>query len=209
MKNKKIIAGLAIAAALTGTIAGATAYFSGTADTVHNEFSYVVGENDQNGAIEIVEPDWVPEEAVELEPGELLGKDPSVISKVAYDGWVVVKVTSPKISADLAADENGNYEYSMLEAFSYVDLDETNYTLLKTVDNTDNIVYYYGYNTILENGKQTSELFQKIKMNDFAAVQSSGSGSVDIDAAIIQSVNPETGAEFTSVADAFATLGAF
>ena len=216
MDRKKITAVVGVLASVA-LIGGAFAYFSGTAEQKQNKFSVVAGEQDEDEIIEIEEPGWNPEDPThkDLEPGAILVKDPNVASKAEYDGWVIMKVTSPKISAKLNKEDKS---FSMLEAFDYLDFaSENDYVLLKTDNETDPnaVIRYYGYTKILEAGEpdangvtaRTPKLFGKVQLKNFAAVEESGEGSINVDAAIIQKINPSTGVEFTDVKDAFAALG--
>ena len=200
--DKKKISALIGVVATVALVGGAFAYFSGTAEQKQNAFSVVAGEQDEDGAIEIDEPGWVPEDAEDLEPGQIVTKDPSVKSNVDYDGWIIVKVTSPKIEASMTKDGAA----SKLEAFDYLGL-SSDYELLKTEDGDDAVVYYYGYKNILTAGGQTSALFNKIQLKDFARIDAAQEGSVDVDAAIVQKINPSSGAEFENVGAAFTALG--
>ncbi len=83
-----------------GLIGGAFAYFSATADTVSNIFKVFTGEKDESEGLEIVEPSW-KEPSQALLPGSYLKKDPSLISKVEYDGYSVIRVRIPKVMSQI------------------------------------------------------------------------------------------------------------
>ena len=208
MDKKKIMAVVGALASIA-VIGGAFAYFSATADTVANKFAVTT----ESGTIEIDEPEWhEPDEPVL--PGKILDKDPYTISKVTYDGWVVMKVTSPKIKGSL------NGVAGTYEAFDILDWNTNDYTLLKTEDGENSVVYYYGFKNILAAGQSTTRLFTQIQLNDFDAIDEqqpaltadeSGklNGQIDLDAALIQKIDPSSGENFTGVDAAFATLGEF
>ena len=197
MQNKKKKVAIAAAALLCAGVigvGGAYAYFSGQSEVVENQFTYVAGEQDKEGIVQIVEPDWNPENAKNLEPGETLAKDPYVHSDAEYESWVAMKVVIPKVNGD-APDTT--------EAFINLDWNTTDYTLLATEDNADAVVYYYGYNTKLAAKADTSKLFTTMEFNKFTKIVEAGSGSVDVSAAVIQSIDPDTGVEFPDVTTAW------
>lgn len=203
MQKKRVAAICGVAAAVL-LIGGAFAYFSGQAETKANNFSIVAGGDEENGPIRIEEPNWDPSKAVDIEPGQLIGKDPKVVSQAEYDGWVTVRVSVPTIEAQ----KNDDTEYKVYDIFDLVDVDSS-FTLLNSeVSDTagKDSVYYYGYNNILESEAETPSLFKKLQMQDFTMVKEALADSVDVDAIIIQKINPETGVNFTSVAEAFSTV---
>ncbi len=232
--KKNVIKGITIAALTLGVVGAAFAYFTAQAQQKQNTFS-IVG---NGGGIDIEEPEW-PGPQEDLVPGTYVKKDPFVVSSVDYDGWVVMKVTVPKIQASLNK-QAGSYQVATFEA------DTTKYTLLnsedvqRAIENPDatEVVYFYGYNdkvyakknanpaavhseddktaqlNNLGKANATTELFKEIKIQNFDGVDENAAGtemSVDVDAMIIQSINPnsETGAEFANVTEAFGVLGQF
>lgn len=200
MQNKKKKVAIAAAAlALVGLIGvgGAYAYFSGQSKVVENQFSYVAGEQDKDGIITIVEPEWNPEDAKDLEPAEQLTKDPYVHSDAEYEAFVAMKVVMPKIDGEVAEGVDTT------EAFINLDWNTTDYTLLAKEDTADAVVYYYGYNTKLAAKSDTSKLFTTMEFNKFTKIAEAGSDSVDVSAAVIQSIDPDTGDEFTDIATAW------
>lgn len=203
-KKLRILCGVLAGALLIG---GAFAYFSGRAQTAENNFNIVKGGDPDDGdPIVINEPAWNAENAVDVEPGQIIAKDPSVESLAEYDGWVIVKVSIPSILAQKEGDE----EYKVYDVFTLEGLNETDFTLLDSAVSTEagtNSVYYYGYNTILASKAETSDLFSTIQMQNFKMVKENLADSVDLDAAIVQKINPEDGVVFDSVNEAFSFLG--
>ena len=203
MDRKKLMAvvGVLTSIALVG---GAFAYFSGRAETKENKFAIVAGEQDQDGAIEIKEPNWVPP-TDPVQPGQVLAKDPYVESKVDYEGYIVMKVTSPKISAKMSKEDT---KFSKIEAFGY-DWNTTDFQLLSEDDGTDAVVYYYGLKNSVAGKATTPKLFNKITFKNFAAVEKVDNMNyqVDVDAAIIQKIDPDKGTQFANVDAAFTGMG--
>ena len=195
------------------TAGGVYAFFSGKAETVNNRFEIAAGSMNEDGAISIEEPLWdvtdedgdgIPDAAQNLQPGSVVNKNPSVKSRVEYDGWVVMRVTMPKT---LAALEKGQTP-AKTEVFDLISLNETDFVLLDSVtDGEDFSQYYYGYKRILKAGASTEDLFGKIRVKDFAVVKEAFAGSVDIDAKITQAVDPATGTQYPSVSQAYEGMG--
>jgi len=216
--KKNVVKGIIIGALSLGVVGAAFAYFTAQADQKNNVFNIVKSD----GPIEIVEPKWDPEPGKDMVPGQIINKDPRTVSKVDYDGWVVMRIEVPKIHATL------NGENGMFDAVTLLDVDTENFTLLATDSTDKSTVFYYGYNDIvlskahgekIESGKtvqegeekvymnMTTPVFNRIQVQDFTAVEDGFKGSVDVDSQIIQRVDPNTGVDFKGVADAFKTIG--
>ncbi len=218
-KKKKAAAVAAVALAGIIGVGGAYAYFSGQSETVQNQFNIVAGSKDKGGSLEITE-DWNEDDAKDLEPGEVVTKDVTITSKVDYDGYVVAKVVIPRIHAMM----EGDTEYKYYDVFNLCveDANEadgvaegvhSDWKLLSSAVTDEASTYYYGYVNadgtiggddmdIFDNGV-SSNLFDKIQEQHFDAIESAKSASVDVSAAIIQSINPDTGDEFGNVQAAF------
>lgn len=82
IKAGTIIGSLCLATA--GGIQSGYAYFSGTSEIKINQLSIARGEQDQDGALIIVEPEWDAGKeadenyAMDMQPGESVVKDPRV-----------------------------------------------------------------------------------------------------------------------------------
>jgi predicted ribosomally synthesized peptide with SipW-like signal peptide len=230
--KKNVVKAVVIAALSLGIVGTAFAYFTSQAEQKNNEFNIVKSE----GEIEIVEPEWDPEPGKDMVPGKIIDKDPRTVSHVDYDGWVVMRIEVPKISATLDG-QNGRFDSVQL-----LEVDTDNFKLLATDSSDKSTVYYYGYKDIvlseahgkdIDSGKvvqegegkvymnMTTPVFNKIKVQDFTAIADAFKGSVDVDAQIIQRVDPSTGKDFVApagydandafgpVTNAFNTLGHF
>lgn len=200
--KKKLLAITGVIGAIC-LVGGAYALFSGTAETKQNTFSIVPGQEQEVGAVEIIEPNWDASNAVNLEPGQLVAKDPYAKSKADYESYIVIAVTIPKVSGKVGTTD-GKYE-----TFSLVGLDTSNFELLDTDVNDARAIYYYGYKSVVTAKGQTTPLFTKIQVTNFSLLSSKVEGTVDVDAYMIQHINPETGAAFTSVNDAYTKIGKF
>ena len=103
--SKKTKAAVLAGAMTLGAVSGAYAYFSGTAETKSNVFNIVAGRSDQKDtAGTILEPGWNPANAVDLEPGQEVTKDPSLKSNVEYQSWAFLQVEIPAVTAQKKGD---------------------------------------------------------------------------------------------------------
>ena len=91
MNAKKKIVSVALAASLAATaiVGGTLAYFTDT-DKADNVFT--VGNVD----IELTEPNWEPEDAVNMYPGEVVSKDPTVTNVGNNPCLLRVKIEWPE-----------------------------------------------------------------------------------------------------------------
>lgn len=219
-KKKKIIiiAGVLILGGLC--IRGVYALYTGKAPVAENDFTVVYGDDNRIGEIEIIEEHWdltdtdddgTPDKSQELQPGETVLKDPYINAITTYDGFTVMKVSIPQVKATLDNHDD------MYDVFNLM-LDDTTYLLKNGEFNEDcnsdfillhdqvkdgNHEYFFGYNQILEPNQTTSCLFNQIQVQDFTKIEEIHNGSINVSAAIVQSINPETGFEFLNVKDAF------
>ena len=70
-----------------------------------NVFNIVAGRSDQKDtAGTILEPGWNPANAVDLEPGQEVTKDPSLKSNVEYQSWAFLQVEIPAVTAQKKGD---------------------------------------------------------------------------------------------------------
>ena len=222
-KKKAALMAAAIIAAGGIGIGGASAYFSAQSKTVNNGFSVVAGkQNDDNGddpskggALVLHETKWdttdknkdgIPDAAANLQPGDSVAKNPTIESNVSYPGYVVIKVSVPKIQAKLNASETA---YGYYPAFTLQGVSDK-FTLVKT-DNADTkqpgtVDYYYALNDALGVHATTPELFTSIKEQNFVEVAGAKTGtgntkytdgSVDLKGAIVQTTDYKTPANKT------------
>lgn len=138
MNAKKKIAAVALAACLAATaiVGGTLAYFTDT-DKADNVFT--VGNVD----IELTEPNWNEDNAVNMYPGEIVSKDPTVTNTGANPCLVRVKVEWPEgVDLDYLTD---GVEYKLGENWTARDG-----------------VYYY--QSILDPETVTDALFDEIRL---------------------------------------------
>lgn len=209
-KKKLVIAGIAAGVLL---IAGAFAFFSLTADTKQNKFIIATGGNDDD-EIKIIEEKWdddsrdendnnIPDDAEDMEPGKEIVKDPHVKSEVAYDGFVIMRVSVPVLNAELVnvdeRDTASSHDAYIIQKLNTKDFVKLGQVVSKSEDTKS--VYYYGYKKVLPAYGETTNLFEQVRMQDFAFIGKDLEQSIDVDAIIVQKINPNTGKLFGTDAD--------
>lgn len=188
-KSNKVKITLATAALMIGVIGGAYSYYSGTAATKENTFNIVAGSKDQTDAGTIEEPNWNPEDAKDLQPGQVVTKDPKIQSNVDYESWVFMKVEVPT----LTAQKEGDADDKVYDAVTFTKND--GWTEIKSVPSTvagTNSVYIYGYDTKLAAHGTTTTLFDSFTVQDFTKVATGLTDSIDVSGTLIQTTGYET-----------------
>ena len=105
MKKKSLISMLATLSLVGVIMVGATlAYLTDKTDDVVNTFT--IGKVDIN----LTEPNWKPEEGLDLEPGAEIAKDPTVTNTGKNDAFVAVKVTGMDAMAAVGFEADVNDE---------------------------------------------------------------------------------------------------
>ena len=189
--NKKIKVTMLTAALAMSVIGGAYSYYSGTAQQVQNNFNIVAGQaNQENTAGTVKEEHWDPANAKDLQPGQIVSKDPALQSKVAYESWAFATVEIPTITAQKNGDTADKVYDAVIPNF-----DKTNWTLIKSsVSQTagTNSVYVYGFKKKLPAGGTTDTLFTNFTVQDFTKVATPLSDSIDISGTFIQTTGNAT-----------------
>ena len=141
----------------------------------------------------------VPDNAVNMQPGKVVAKDPLVDldDSTSFDAWVVMKVTIPKTDAKLEAETAWTKHEIVTCNWS------PSFTYLTEVDSDVSKIYYYGYNTALSKGEATVPLFTQITVPNFTAVKADVSKTVDVDAKVIQKEG------YNTIQEAWAAIGSF
>ncbi len=158
------------------------AYFSGTSEMKVNQLSIVKGEQDQEGGLVIIEPEWdLAREAdgsyaMNLQPGETVVKDPQVESHIDYPCWVFVEVSVPE-GWGILEKENNPYPYVTFTGdgtdyeYSYEivvpEINEEDWKIYQRSDGKNLISYVYGCKTPLEAHEVTSPVFTSITVPEF------------------------------------------
>lgn len=158
------------------------AYFSATSEMKVNQLSIVKGEQDQEGGLVIIEPEWDlardtdENYAMDLQPGESVVKDPQVESHVDYPCWVFVEVSIPEGLGVLEKNNNPypyvtftgdktEYEYSY--EIVVPEINEEDWKIYQRSDGKNLISYVYGCKTPLEAHEVTSSVFTSITVPEF------------------------------------------
>lgn len=189
--NKKIKVTMLTAALAMSVIGGAYSYYSGTAKQVQNNFNIVAGQaNQKDNAGTVQEPNWNANNAKDLQPGQVVSKDPSLKSNVAYESWAFATVEIPTITAQKNGDTADKVYDAVIPNF-----DTTNWTLIKSSVSKKagtNSVYVYGFKKKLPKGGTTGTLFTNFTVQDFTKVATPLSDSIDISGTFIQTTGNTT-----------------
>lgn len=160
MKKKSIISIVMAICLVAVTMVGATlAFFTDKTQEVVNTFT--VGNVD----IDLTEPDWDPDEGLDLYPGAEIPKDPQITNTGTGDGYIVMKVSGMTEMKD-----QGFYAF-----FNEADWDlvnEAGEAVTVTRDAEGNALLvdgYYVYNKgALASGATTPALFEKVNLSEDA-----------------------------------------
>ncbi len=110
MKKKSLISMLATLSLVGVIMVGATlAYLTDKTDDVVNTFT--IGKVDIN----LTEPNWKPEEGLDLEPGAEIAKDPTVTNTGKNDAFVAVKVTGMDAMAAVGFEADVNEGWVLVD----------------------------------------------------------------------------------------------
>ena len=159
---KRAIVALLCLAALA--IGGVFAYLTAT-DTAVNKLSLATKLD-----IEVVEPNWNPDNAVDLLPTEEVAKDPAIHNKTDKEMWVFADVVIPTKNI-VVADESGHKQpQAVTDLFTY-DENAAYWTLQDTIMEDDKVTYRYAYNQVLDGDATTPSIFDTIKVCNYVDEQ--------------------------------------
>lgn len=151
MKKKKLLVAALCGALTVGTIGGAYAYFTNVSDTAKNTFSIVKGGKDEDKG-QIPEPDWDPDKAEELQPGEIINKDPLFVNTADYPVYVFLEISYPTVKNE---DASGNIQINKANVaaktplVTFQTIDTNKWTKVATTEEDGKTTEVWGYNTIL------------------------------------------------------------
>lgn len=183
MKTNGKIKKAAVAAVIVGMVcAGGTVAYLTDNEKVVNEFT--VGSVE----IELLEPNWKPEENKMLVPAQEILKDPQIKHTGKSDAFVYLEVAIP-IKNVVTVDKEGNRtESSDTELFSFTA--GKDWTLLHSEKKGTDQIYVYAYNKILKPSENTTPLFEKVVFANVIEGQLDAQKmSVPVKAYAIQSAN--------------------
>ena len=150
LKKAAVLAGILGFAALGGTVAYLTDY-----DQAVNEFT--VGKVD----IELLEPEWDPEDHTDIEPGRDIPKDPQISNTGVNEAFVYLEISVPMADVAAADQDGSRLDKKIQELFSFRPGEE--WTNLSVTESGSSRVYVYAYNGILKPGETTEPLFESIQ----------------------------------------------
>lgn len=167
----------------------------------------VIDENDKPDT----DGDGIYDSADDLEPGQKVLKNPSIISNVNYESWVVMRVNIPTVTGRLSDEADVKRHDAVIlakDGFEEVAEPEVGHmlgddaVLLSKYEQDGQTVYYYGFVKPLQSKEkdphQTATLFDYFRVQDFAEIEvnnddgrsASAEGvGVDVSAAMIQTTN--------------------
>ena len=136
-------------AAMGGTMAYLTDY-----EAKKNEF--VVGKVD----IELQEPLWVPDDNTTIVPLQVIPKDPKIKNIGRNDAFVYLEIAIPMANVVVTDDLGNRQQTRNMELFTFNKKDEWDLIEEKVVDGKK--VYTFSYAQILQPGKTTQTLFDRV-----------------------------------------------
>lgn len=135
MINKRNIV-VIIAMVMLLSVGSVFAYFTDTQVKTNN---FTVG----NISIDLIEPNWDPENGKNIVPEQDIAKDPQVTNDGANDAYVFLQVTVPTASVKTANADGTVNAAAKKELFTYnVNND---WTRVKKTDEADGVTYIYAY----------------------------------------------------------------
>lgn len=191
MKKSNVLRVIAIALVAALGIGGAFAYYSAKTEAKNNTFSIAAGQKEEqlNKEDVIIEANWVPENAQDLQPNETVAKDPKVKNVTGYDAWVFLTVEVPAITAQ----KDGDVEDKVYDAvdITFNDTDHSGqWKLIKSTKSAAagiDSVYVYGYQAVVTPESETTTLFDNFTVPDFTKLEVEVNDQIDVSAQLIQS----------------------
>lgn len=152
MKKKSLISMLATLSLVGVIMVGATlAYLTDKTDDVVNTFT--IGKVD----IDLTEPNWKPEDGLDLEPGAEIAKDPTVTNTGKNDAYVAVKVTGMDAMAAVGFEADVNE--------GWVLVDENGAAVEGWDGSLQDGIYAYAKNALAKDEKSVP-LFNAVRFTD-------------------------------------------
>lgn len=181
LSRRRFLAVAGVSALALSSLGGSLAYFTGT-DEKENELSVA-----KNLNVEILEPNWDPENGKNIVPTEVIAKDPRVKNATEeYSGYLYIEVRIPYpniITHDVTTGNNIGPEKT--ELFTY----ETSSDWIQIQEFEDNEWYVrrYAYPKIVEGGEETTPIFEKVTVANLINKEGITNTNIDIIAYGIQS----------------------
>lgn len=155
MNLKKRMVKVAAICGITGIVAlGVTNAYLTDYDSAVNEFT--VGKVE----IDLKEPNWTPDENVDIEPTEEIKKDPQIKNVGVNDSFVYLEVSIPMAEVITADAEGNRIDKKLTELFTYTK--DSNWTQMEAKMLNGYKVYTYCYNKVLKPEETTTALFDTV-----------------------------------------------
>ena len=155
---------LAVVCACALTLAGVFAYLTAT-DQVKNLFSLA-----DKIEIEVVEPNWNPDDAKGMLPTQTVAKDPAIHNKNKAEIYVFADVVIPQKDIVTANADGTLNEPAVVDLFSY-ELND-GWTLKDTITDDDGtITYRYVYNDVVPADGTTPSIFDEVTLVNYVNEQ--------------------------------------
>lgn len=159
-EKKKGIGALAVLLCVLAVVCtGTLAYFTAK-DTVVNDFSIADGIK-----VKVVEPNWNPDEAVNLLPTQTVPKDPAIQNPNDIPIYVTAEVTVPTKDIITAELDGTPRPQQVTDLFSYEVNDE--WVLDDVVTGDGTVTYRYIYTEPLEPGDTTQSIFDSVTVCNY------------------------------------------
>ena len=155
---------LAIICACALALTGVMAYLTAT-DQVKNLFSLA-----DKIEIEVVEPNWNPDDAKGMLPTQTVAKDPAIHNKNKAEIYVFADVVIPQKDIVTANADGTLNESAVVDLFSY-ELND-GWTLKDTITDDDGTVTYrYVYNDVVPADGTTPSIFDEVTLVNYVNEQ--------------------------------------
>ena len=155
---------IAIACACALALVGVFAYLTAT-DQVKNIFGFA-----DKLDIEVVEPNWDPDNAQNLLPTQTVTKDPALHNPNKVDVYVFADVVIPQKDIVTANADGTLNESAVVDLFSYKLND--GWTLKDTIAGDDGTVTYrYAYNEVISAGETSGSIFDEVAIVNYVNEQ--------------------------------------
>ena len=151
---------IAIACACVLTVAGVFAYLTAT-DSVSNLFGLT-----DKLEVEVVEPNWDPDDAQGMLPTQTVAKDPAIHNPNKADIYVFADVVIPQKDIVTANTDGTLNDSALVDLFTY----EVNegWTLKDTIKNDDGtITYRYVYDSVLGEEQTSGSIFDEVTLVNY------------------------------------------
>ena len=186
MKYRKTKMAAIIGALCLLCISGTSAYIT---DATEREYTFSVLTSKDGKLGELLEPNWDPKNATDLQPNETIKKDPYLKCEAEAEMWAFIKVEMPtvegKVGNETEKTVHDGFTYEINDGWKLIEVE--GYGKSNTAG-TDS-VYIYGYKDPVEKGEVTPTLFDNITVQDFSKLDNNFTDTVDVTGYMIQTLS--------------------